>query len=146
MNNLLVGATTREMNKLVNRGILGFKNGRFVNKLIPYNIYSYYKKAANNGMYTTEKVHYLMKIYCTLLLVLMQLIVLYLLQRQRNALQVTLLTYKWKKFNKEVRDDSGEVIAISDVISGRDVDKIKRLSAVLSTGTNLRTIWDNPAK
>lgn len=25
INNLLVGATTREMNKLVNRGILGFK-------------------------------------------------------------------------------------------------------------------------
>lgn len=146
MNNLLVGATTREMNKLVNRGILGFKNGRFVNKLIPYNIYSYYKKAANNGMYTTEEGSLLNED------ILYSIIGSHVANSALSIIEVEKCFtgdpayYKWKKFNKEVRDDSGEVIASYDVISGRDVDKIKRLSAVLSTGTNLRTIWDNPAE
>jgi hypothetical protein len=49
--------------------------------------------------------------------------------------------YKWKK--SKFKTEQGDSI---DVITGKDVDKIKRLSSVLSTGTNLRTIWDNPAE
>ena len=146
MNNLLVEATTREMNKLVNRGILGFKNGRFVNKLIPHNIYSYYKKAANSSMYTTEEGSLLNED------ILYSIIGSHVANSALSIIEVEKCFtgdpayYKWKKFNKEVKDDSGEVIASYEVISGRDVDKIKRLSAALSTGTNLRTIWDNPAE
>lgn len=146
MNNLLVGATTREMNKLVNRGILGFRNGRFTNKLIPYNILSYYKKAANDKMYSTDEAALLNED------ILYSIIGSHVANSALSIIEVEKCFtgdpayYKWKKFNKEVRDDNGEVIASYDVISGRDVDKIKRLSAVLSTGTNLRTIWDNPAE
>lgn len=55
--------------------------------------------------------------------------------------------YKWKKTKRkaytEVYDQStgGYVVIPVESITTRDVDKIKRLSSVLSTGTNLRTTW-----
>ena len=55
--------------------------------------------------------------------------------------------YKWKKTKRkvytEVYDQStgGYVVIPVESITTRDVDKIKRLSSVLSTGTNLRTSW-----
>nr|DAW32010.1 MAG TPA: hypothetical protein [Caudoviricetes sp.] len=146
MNNLLIGATTREMNKLVNRGILGFSNGRFTNKLIPYNILSYYKKAANTKLYSPNETSILNED------ILYSIIGSHVANSALSIIEVEKCFtgdpayYKWKKFEKKVIDDNGEVIASYDVISGRDVDKIKRLSAVLSTGTNLRTLWDNPAE
>ena len=53
----------------------------------------------------------------------------------------------YKHKTMKVTEDSD--INVGDTVTfmvdtGRDVDKIKRLSAVLSTGTNLRTVWDNP--
>lgn len=146
MNNLLIGATTREMNKLVNRGILGFSNGGFTNKLIPYNILSYYKKAANTKLYSPNETSILNED------ILYSIIGSHVANSALSIIEVEKCFtgdpayYKWKKFDKKVIDDNGEVIASYDVISGRDVDKIKRLSAVLSTGTNLRTLWDNPAE
>lgn len=46
----------------------------------------------------------------------------------------------WTKKHLGEDDDPSEYSAYY-MITGRDVDKIKRLSSVLSTGTNLRTKW-----
>ncbi|UVY48156.1 MAG: hypothetical protein [Bacteriophage sp.] len=56
--------------------------------------------------------------------------------------------YKWKRKKKKTYkiNRKGHFNETYDIITGKDVDKIKRLSSVLSTGTNLRTIWDNPAE
>ena len=144
MNNLLVGATSRELAKLVDRGIVGINNkGKYYNKLVPHNIMQYYSRAMDSKMYVGN----------TSALnedILYSVIGSHVANSALSIIEVEKCFtgdpayYKWKKFKKDVTNDSGEVIASYDVISGRDVDKIKRLSAVLSTGTNLRTIWENP--
>lgn len=144
LNNLLVGATNRELAKLLDRGIVGIRNGHYYNKLVPYNIMSYYRKGINKQMYPSN-LSYLFEED-----VLFSAIGSHVANSALSIIEVEKCFtgdpayYKWKKFKKDITDDGGNVIASYDVISGRDVDKIKRLSAVLSTGTNLRTIWENP--
>jgi hypothetical protein len=55
INHLLLHATQREMRALVKRGILGYSNGEYVNKLIPSNIFDYYKSELDSSMYTSEE-------------------------------------------------------------------------------------------
>ena len=43
------------MRALVKRGILGYSNGEYVNKLIPSNIFDYYKSELDSSMYTSEE-------------------------------------------------------------------------------------------
>lgn len=146
INNLLVGATNRELAKLVDRGIVGLRNGRYVNKLIPYNIVQYYRKGLTKTMYSSEENSLFEED------VLFSIIGSHVANSALSIIEVEKVFtgdpayYKWKKYNKEVLNNEGQITASYDVISGRDVDKIKRLSAVLSTGTNLRTVWDNPAE
>lgn len=143
MNNLLVGATTRELNQLVKRGIVGFENNRFYNKLIPYNIRKEYEGKMNSKMYSSQEASQLNED------ILYSIIGSHVANSALSIIEVEKCFsgdpayYKWQKSNKDIHDTDGTVIKSYDIITGRDVDKIKRLSAVLSTGTNLRTVWEN---
>nr|UWD64474.1 MAG: hypothetical protein [Bacteriophage sp.] len=141
INHLLLHATQREMRALVKRGILGYSNGEYVNKLIPSNIFDYYKSELDSSMYTSEESGLKNQD------ILFSVIGSHVANQAISIMEVEKCFtgdpayYKWKK--SKFKTEQGDSI---DVITGKDVDKIKRLSSVLSTGTNLRTIWDNPAE
>ncbi len=75
LNNLLVGATNRELAKLLDRGIVGIRNGHYYNKLVPYNIMSTIVKALINRCILLILVTYLKKMFCSQQSVLMLQIV-----------------------------------------------------------------------
>lgn len=141
INHLLLHATQREMRALVKRGILGYSNGEYVNKLIPSNIFDYYKSELDSSMYTSEESGLKNQD------ILFSVIGSHVANQAISIMEVEKCFtgdpayYKWKK--SKFKTEQGDSI---DIITGKDVDKIKRLSSVLSTGTNLRTIWDNPAE
>lgn len=149
VNHLLMHATQREMRNLVRRGILGYQNGQFVNKLIPNNIFEYYKSKVNNDMYTADEADLKSQD------ILFSIIGSHVANQAISIMEVEKCFtgdpayYKWKKSENTKRykvTREGHFNRTSDIITGKDVDKIKRLSSVLSTGTNLRTVWDDPAE
>lgn len=146
MNNLLVGATNRELNALTKRGIVEFRNGYFANRLIPYSLWKAQEKVskADKNKYRSDEVAIANED------ILYSIIGSHVANQALSIIELEKCFtgdpayYKWKKTKKEVKDADGNLVTSYDIITGRDVDKIKRLSAVLSTGTNLRTVWDNP--
>ena len=137
INNQLVGATQRELKALIKLGIVGNKNGLFVNKLIPNNIWNTYKKMFNEKMYSASEQSLLHED------ILFSIIGSHVANQALSIIEVEKCFtgdpayYKWSKFNRKTQDG-----VKYQVIRERAIDKIKRLSAVLSTGTNLRTIWE----
>ena len=141
VNHLLLYAAEREMRILVKIGILGYSNGLYSNKLIPDNVIDYYTSQVQNKLYTAEESALKDQD------ILFSIIGSHVANQAISVIEVEKCFtgdpayYKWKKSKQTTKD--GDAI---DVIIGKDVDKIKRLSSVLSTGTNLRTIWDDPAE
>lgn len=137
INNQLVGATQRELNALVKQGIVGKKNGLYTNKLIPNNIWDAYKALLNGKTYDANEQALLHED------ILFSIIGSHVANQALSIIEVEKCFtgdpayYKWSKFNKKTNDG-----VKYQVIRERAVDKIKRLSAVLSTGTNLRTVWE----
>lgn len=149
VNNFLIDLTNRELNQLVSKGIVERDpiSGRFKNKNIPYNIYSYYKNKLDSKFYGSDMALYEEDI-------IYSIIGSHVANSAISTIEVEKCFtgdpayYKWKTFNEteSFNDENGNLIESSiKIISGRDVDKIKRLSAVLSTGTNLRTYWGKQA-
>ena len=141
INNLLIESTQDEMKALVGRGIIGYKNKLYFNKLIPNNIWKYYESQIDKKFYTADEIGLMNED------ILFSIIGSHVANQAISVMEVEKCFtgdpayYKWKKSKQKVEDGT-----VSEIITGKDVDKIKRLSAVLSTGTNLRTIWDNPAE
>lgn len=146
INHLLVYSTEQEMRKLVKMGILKYNNSVFENLWIPSNIYSAYKNMAKNeaDKYTSDETQLLLED------VLYSVIGSHVANQAISVMEVEKCFtgdpayYKWKRSKHTIEE--GDSKTIIDIITGKDVDKIKRLSSVLSTGTNLRTIWDDPAE
>lgn len=137
INNQLVGATKRELKALIKQGIVGRKNGLYINKLIPNNIWYTYKKLLNEKIYNATEQSLLHED------ILFSIIGSHVANQALSIIEVEKCFtgdpayYKWSKFNMTTPDGIEY-----QIIRERAIDKIKRLSAVLSTGTNLRTIWE----
>ena len=152
INHLLVFSTEKEMRRLVKMGILDYKNQEFINKWIPNNIYAEYQKLAQSlaSAYSSGETPLLKQD------ILYSIIGSHVANQAISIMEVEKCFtgdpayYKWKKSEKRekrvkvTRSGHKTEDTVFSIITGKDVDKIKRLSSVLSTGTNLRTIWDDP--
>lgn len=164
MTNYLSDAVDREINYMINLGIISRnKAGQIRNELIPHNIINKYNtifksiKTSDNYSSVDKNIDILYSIVAS-----------HVLNTQISIQEVEKCFvgdpafYKWAtvqmiyKPNDETfeeipgdlddylkthKDAKRSDFATYDMIVGRDVDKIKRLSSVLSTGTDLRTYW-----
>lgn len=142
VNDLLLDKTLQEMSKLETLGILQRKDGLTSNKLIPHNVMKFYEEQFKQIPYEDkeeQKHDIIMSIIGTHVANTIVSI-----QELEKCFVGDPAYYKWQS-SKQVevtKDlDGNEINLEYEVITGRDVDKIKRLSSVLSTGTNLRTYW-----
>lgn len=132
VNKFLLDAVEEEMKWLLKNNIITkTKSGYYHNNLIPDNIFEAYSKMANKFYKSNETQ-------------LKETDIIYSIIGSHVANNIISIVevekcftgdpayYKWKK--KEIKKEGQPSY---DIITGRDVDKIKRLSAVLSTGTNL---------
>lgn len=146
INHLLVYSTEQEMRKLVKMGILKYNNGTFENLWIPNNIYGAYKDMSKkmSDRYTSDETKLLFED------ILYSIIGSHVANQAISVMEVEKCFtgdpayFKWKRSKHTIEE--GDSKTVIDIITGKDVDKFKRLSSVLSTGTNLRTIWDDPAE
>lgn len=143
MNNFLVGATNRELKALVNRGIVTYTNGHYANVLVPFSVIDYYEKLIDEKNYSKDQKALRQED------ILFSAIGSHVANTMLSIIEfekcVTGDPAYYKHKTMKVTEDSDVTIGNKvtfTVDTGRDVDKIKRLSAVLSTGTNLRTVWD----
>ena len=147
MNEFLLDATYRELEALRDLGIV-YKNpntGRFENRMLPYSIVNAYSSRVDNALYSSEEK------------ALQNEDILYSIIGSHVANYMISITefekcisgdpayYKHKTMTvtEESIVNPGKMIKVQ-IETERSIDKIKRLSSVLSTGTNLRTVWDNP--
>lgn len=164
VSNYLFGCIDREINYLVNIGILTKDgSGQISNKLIPHNIIKKYR-AQFKATKTTNEYSAASKNTD----IVYSIVASHVLNTQISVQEVEKCFvgdpafYKWASVQmiykpndstfKEVPGDLDEYLkthpnekrsdfSTYNMIVGRDVDKIKRLSSVLSTGTDLRTYW-----
>ena len=145
VNNFLVGATNRELRALNKRGIVTLQNGRYKNALIPDNVFSYYSEHLSDRNYNKgqeaqreEDIVY-SAIGSHVANTMISII------EFEKCVTGDPAYYKHKTMKVTEQSDIDPSATVTFLVdTGRDVDKIKRLSSVLSTGTNLRTIWDTP--
>lgn len=141
-NTLLLEKTDLEMQKLEKLGVLQNKNGVMHNKLIPHNIIKDYRERFKNIPYVDKTLmnHDIIRsivgthIANTIISI----------EELEKCFVGDPAYYKWKSSKSEIetQDSDGKTVNLEySTIVSRDVDKIKRLSSVLSTGTNLRTYW-----
>lgn len=135
MQNQLLYSTEKELNRLSqpDLGIITRSSIGYVNKLIPNNIYQFYKEQLSKQAYpdvSTKEQDILYSIIGTHVLQSFVSI-----QEVEKNFTGDPAYYKWQKIDVTEGDMTYKVA------SARDVDKTKRLSSVLSTGTNLRTYW-----
>ena len=164
VSNYLFNAIDREINSMINLGILSRDtNGVITNKLIPHNIIKKYRddfkniKTSDNYRGSDKNTDIIYSIVAS-----------HVLNTQISIQEVEKCFvgdpafYKWatvqmiyKPNDASFKEIPGKLedylklhpeekrsdFATYDMVVGRDVDKIKRLSSVLSTGTDLRIYW-----
>lgn len=164
ISNYMFNTIDREINYMINLGILNRDgSGAITNKLIPHNIIKKYRdqfkniKTSDNYKGTDKNTD-----------VIYSIVASHVLNTQISIQEVEKCFvgdpafYKWatvqmiyKPNDASFKEIPGKLedylklhpeekradFATYDMIVGRDVDKIKRLSSVLSTGTDLRTHW-----
>lgn len=149
VNNFLVDATNRELKALESRGIITrrIRGGYYSNNLIPYSVINYYREQLGNRVYSKQDLA--LKEEDAIFSAIGSHVANTMISIIEFEKCVTGDPAYYKHKTMEVTEDSeidaGNTVTFM-VDTGRDVDKIKRLSAVLSTGTNLRTIWDDPSE
>lgn len=147
VNNFLVDATNRELKALKARGVVkqNVEGGYYSNNLIPYSVISYYRKELGDRDYSKQD--FALKEEDAIFSAIGSHVANTMISIIEFEKCVTGDPAYYKHKTMKVTEDSD--INVGDTVTfmvdtGRDVDKIKRLSAVLSTGTNLRTVWDDP--
>ena len=124
LNRMLLRKVDQEVEEAVKLGVISIdENGNFSAGNLPTNIYSEYKKqfkSLNDTINTNDAIYSIIANFTVNYEIS--------IEEVEKCFVGDPAFYKWKS-SKEVG------------IFQRDVDKIKRLSSVLSTGTNLRTYW-----
>ncbi len=124
LNRMLLRRVDQEIEEAVKLGVISIdENGNFSAGNLPTNIYSEYKKqfkSLNDTINTNDAIYSIIANFTVNYAIS--------IEEVEKCFVGDPAFYKWKS-SKEVG------------IFQRDVDKIKRLSSVLSTGTNLRTYW-----
>ena len=143
MNNFLLDATRRELEAITLRGIVNLTNGKYSNNLIPDNIFRHYDKLLGDNDYDkSQKAQRQEDMIYSIIGSHVANTMISIIEFEKCVTgDPAYYKHKTKKVEEESDIDGGSTVQFM-IDTGRDVDKIKRLSAVLSTGTNLRTVWD----
>lgn len=164
-NNFLIDLTNREIKNAINMGIISMDGmGLLHNKLIPANIvseyYARFKNITATGYSSINKMDDI--IYSIIGSYVANSAIS--IQEVERCFTGDPAYYKWlstdtiykpnddsfthilyqgglKKYLKDHPDENAEEYASYKTITGMDVDKIKRLSSVLSTGSDMRLDW-----
>lgn len=146
INDTLQDLVAAEVEKAIGLGVISRNSrGMLINKNIPTNMLSDYTKLFAGKAYTDNAQKRSDIIYS----IMGNYVVNYMIsiEELEKCFIGDPAFYKWKttkrKVLTEIYDPSTggySVIPVTSVTT-RDVDKIKRLSSVLSTGTNLRNTW-----
>jgi hypothetical protein len=142
MNQYLFDSTRREMDKLVNMGLLGIRNGRYYNRQLPEYLLNEYDKAKVDDRALVEED------------ILYSILGSFVANQNISIIELEKCVtgdpafYKWSKqqqaitrFDEQLQQEV-ETGEFNEVITENDVDKTKRLGSALSTGTNLRVDGD----
>lgn len=144
MNTLLSEKTTQEIQKLKDLGIVDIRNGMVVNKFIPHNIMRQYREDFSQFPYSAIEKSRMENDIIRSIIGSHVFNTIVSIQEVEKCFTGDPAYYKWQRVDsvQEVSEENGEKTSLDyKTIVARDVDKIKRLSSVLSTGTNLRTYW-----
>lgn len=124
LNKMLLKNVDKEIEQAINLGVISRdENGNLKSGNLPTNVFAKYKKmtsVSDEDVARNDVIYSIIANYVTSYAIS--------IEELEKCFVGDPAFYKWKS-NSEVG------------IFQRDVDKIKRLSSVLSTGTNLRTYW-----
>lgn len=145
MNNFLIQNTEQELKNIANRGIITrTNNGHYLNAYIPYNLYKETKDRFNAKTYAGNPQLLEDDIIWSIIgsYVANEAISIIEFEKVISGDPAYYKHGKMKVIEPSEFDPNVDVTFYVD--TERAIDKTKRLSSVLSTGTNLRTIFDTP--
>lgn len=145
MNNFLIQNTEEELKALANRGIITrTSNGHYLNAYIPYNLYKETRDKFNSKAYIDNPQLLEDDILWSIIGSHVANEAISIIEFEKVISGDPAYYNHGKMKVTEPSEFDPNVDVTFQVDTERAIDKIKRLSSVLSTGTNLRTIFNTP--
>lgn len=152
LNDTLQDQIKVEIERAISMGVIARNSkGMLINKNIPTNMFTDYNTMYRDNLYDDTDLLRNDQIYSMIANYTLNYMIS--IEELEKCFVGDPAFYKWKTTRRTVQTEvydpitGGYVVIPVESVKVRDVDKIKRLSSVLSTGTNLRTTWgENDAR